>query len=412
MALSAWLLLLKAPFPKIFRVILLTGSTFLYYNAVISRVYSVVVLLVVLLAVIYKDRFERPILYSTVVALLLQSHILMSGLGIGLLCEYVYTGILNIKKEFGNAQKNHRKNRVVTGFIVQLISLAALVLELRQTKNSFIRITPEYILNKMNVQNVLKNAGVFAETLWGNAASAKTLTYICIILGIYVVFLLCLAFIERKNKSNILGKMVIALFSFGAFFFISFIVRMAEHPQLAICFNIILLFNMWIIYESIPSDKSNIIVKISAMIYLVAVTVFSTWKPTAEAISFDYSYPFSNSAGMAYYISEYLPENSTVIVGRPMYFVTPASYLADERSDVEFISYYNGERLRAENWGIDYPTWDLDDISKFINKNYPDKVKVYLLTEYSLDNEKLENIYGATAPNLWDENFYLYQFIK
>ena len=74
------MLLFKSPFPDVVKLAVSLSLVFIYYNPVISRVYSLIILLVVILAVYWPQKYDKPILYGILIALLFQTHIIMSGL--------------------------------------------------------------------------------------------------------------------------------------------------------------------------------------------------------------------------------------------------------------------------------------------------------------------------------------------
>jgi hypothetical protein len=81
---AAFLLMAKAPLPRIFRYLFLFSYYMLYEYSVITRTYMLSALLIFSIAVFYPKRSEHPILYALLVALLFQSDYMCFGLGVGL----------------------------------------------------------------------------------------------------------------------------------------------------------------------------------------------------------------------------------------------------------------------------------------------------------------------------------------
>lgn len=90
MTISVFLLVRFAPFSKSAKVAVVLSSAFLYFNSVISRNYCLVVLIVVILAINYKNRLAHPFRYLLLIALLLQTHFLASGLAGALFIVFSY----------------------------------------------------------------------------------------------------------------------------------------------------------------------------------------------------------------------------------------------------------------------------------------------------------------------------------
>lgn len=99
MSICVYVLLKKSPLPKIVNYIVLLSTTFFYYNAVIFRIYCISILIVLLICAFYKDRLEKPFIYSLLIALLFQTQIKYSGLAIGLCIEFIYM-IIARKKDY------------------------------------------------------------------------------------------------------------------------------------------------------------------------------------------------------------------------------------------------------------------------------------------------------------------------
>ena len=77
---TAGLVLWRAPFKPLMKGIIMFSGGFLFYNSVTSRVYCLIMLLLVLIAINYKSRNEHPIRFGILVALLADTHVMMCGL--------------------------------------------------------------------------------------------------------------------------------------------------------------------------------------------------------------------------------------------------------------------------------------------------------------------------------------------
>ena len=91
---SAWLLLFKAKLSLFFKVIVLFTIPFTYIYSAISRNYCLIVLFLVLIALLYDKRYETPILYSILIALLVHTHSLVWGIVAGLTITFHFYEIL------------------------------------------------------------------------------------------------------------------------------------------------------------------------------------------------------------------------------------------------------------------------------------------------------------------------------
>ena len=94
---AAGLLLWKAPFRPLLKGIVLFSGSLIFYNSVMSRVYCLILLILVLLAIVYKDRNRRPVVYGLLIALLANTHLMMSGL-FGILGIYMIIDLFKLWK--------------------------------------------------------------------------------------------------------------------------------------------------------------------------------------------------------------------------------------------------------------------------------------------------------------------------
>lgn len=87
---SAWLLIFRSPFERLFRYLLVFNYYLVYEYVVIARSYALSVLLIFLLAHLFRKRGERPWLYSLLIVLLLNTntHSLFPAIAIALVFLY------------------------------------------------------------------------------------------------------------------------------------------------------------------------------------------------------------------------------------------------------------------------------------------------------------------------------------
>lgn len=72
-------IILKAPFGRTLKYLTIFSSGFLFFNCVISRVYCLILLLLVLIAVLYPEKENHPVYYGVLIALLANTHICICG---------------------------------------------------------------------------------------------------------------------------------------------------------------------------------------------------------------------------------------------------------------------------------------------------------------------------------------------
>ncbi len=122
---SAGLMLWKAPFRPLAKGIILFSGGFLFYWSVTSRVYCILVLVLVLLAIVYKNRSRFPVVYGILVAILANTHIMMCGL-VGILGIFMIIDLFKLWK----SSKPSDNARKIIGLLIAGAGVICLVLPL------------------------------------------------------------------------------------------------------------------------------------------------------------------------------------------------------------------------------------------------------------------------------------------
>ena len=109
MTIAVGIWMYKAPFSLLTKLSVVISPIFFYYNPIICRIYAVLVLLFICIACIWEKRFQHPILYDILIALLIQSHVLVIGVALGLLLDMMLETVVNYKSKV-NIIKHDRVN--------------------------------------------------------------------------------------------------------------------------------------------------------------------------------------------------------------------------------------------------------------------------------------------------------------
>ena len=80
MWIAVWLLLIKAPFNKIIKILIIFSLPCIYVYPIVSRNYALIPLALAIIAILYKNRNDKKIRYIVAVLFLAYTHILMWGL--------------------------------------------------------------------------------------------------------------------------------------------------------------------------------------------------------------------------------------------------------------------------------------------------------------------------------------------
>jgi len=399
MAAAAALLIWKAPFPFILKIGVLLSPMFFYYNPVICRIYSVVVLLIVLLCIIWPERKDRPIEYGIVVALLFQSHVLIAGLAIGCLIEML------IRCRDAN-------KRGVLGIAIPVISLLFMITELRQTDktDTFIHVTPGLLLSRANAvsQNIKTVTSKFDT---GGYKTGEIILMLCSIMIIaYIAKTAMDPSLRKTGKDIIIVSLCGLLYYWGIIIF----VRGADHIQIAVVFWMIMLFFVWTLTTTRDNTDHSSINFYETLLLVCCVLVIprSAWVDPVE----DVKGPFSGSLEMAAIVEETVPDKAVIVIRNNELSTSIAAYLYESENNYTIWDIDNGCEFQIHKWGRENKRNVQDDmIAETAYKDCGKKENCYYINATTiLDSEQLQSgkmtlINKNTSPNAWDEYYQLYK---
>ncbi|MBN2169554.1 MAG: hypothetical protein JW738_09945 [Actinobacteria bacterium] len=122
---AAYLVIFKSRFPVIIKILLPFSYFFFYQYAVIARSYSLLAVLLFLIAIVYKQKTERPYAYFTLLILL--ANVSLHGTLIALSLLALHLG--SLKKEWPRLPGRIRKGQII-GLSVFMLAMIILVLML------------------------------------------------------------------------------------------------------------------------------------------------------------------------------------------------------------------------------------------------------------------------------------------
>lgn len=426
MAVAVGLLLWKAPFGLFTKVCVLLSPVFFYYNPVICRIYSVVVLLIVLLCVCWPERRRYPITYGIIVALLFQSHILIAGLAIGCLIEI----IINYKDLVEN------KNAAV-GFIIPIISFIFMILELRQTSKTetFINITAGHVISRMHIHSIL--GSVHSVSRFFDAGQVMTG-----IAALFVCFVAFLIYIHKLFKDQVFRQkagnhFVVVLCGFLGYWGIIVFIRSAEHVQMASVFLMIMLFFVWtetsiskrINHEAEREEKSNddstevdfnsfkhyLVNNIIEILFLICCLLLIPKSALIDPLS-DVKGQFSGGMEMAAMVDDIASDGSVIALHNDMLCTSIAAYLYESENKYTIWDIDNGCEFRIHKWGrMNKRVLQDMQLYEIIKEDCGSDNNVYFINSTQelettpISSENMKVIGRNTEPNTWSEYYQLYE---
>ena len=246
---AVYILLRYSPFSFLVNIAIIFSSMFLYYNPVVCRSYSMISLLVVILAKEFNNRENHPILYSLLISLLIQSHIVIYGLCFGLMVELIIFLARN--------NKISSKHRIIS-VLLPILSSILLFIELIPRKNypAYTSITITSVIDNLNINWIIRKLNSIGYVSWGirNKVIIIAILIIFLILSIMQIIL-----IIKNDNHKFTNRILISFCAIGYYFAIS-ILAYSSHSQLASILMMTVVFSAWIICENNEYPKHPTIV--------------------------------------------------------------------------------------------------------------------------------------------------------
>ena len=408
---AVWLLLRKAPFSFDIKLLLIFTFPLLYLYPVISRCYCLIPLAIVLMGITYKDRKEYPLRYFLSIVFLLNTHVIMAGMvavvGIDYLAE-----LYGRWKDLSEQEKQKTIVSIVIAVFLMLISIYPLLGCLTANKE---------IQTGGNLTVQISQA-VFHypfELLRG-------LFYIIALNdGFYRFFLIItiivLLFELRINPLSCLKIYLCILWQ--CLIYASIISPMFQRTSTVL---FIILFFKWINTDKVLNISFNISTfqKTIRRMCLIIVLLINITGGLVYVKAFELEGKYSNAYEMAHYVNENLDNNSIVLSGSRVEFIS--SIIPYIKHDIKFY-HVPGKRY------FSYAIWDnknkrnitLQDI-KELPAVFHNGEKLYYIfcsgKQYYLNNREendvfdkllkenvLEKLYCTQDESLSVENYTIYK---
>ena len=389
---AVFLFLLKSPFPKIINILVCFGSSFFYYNSAIPRVYSLISLITVLICLTYKDRFEHPFYYCFLLGLLIQTHVKICGIAIGLMIDFYYDAFRS-------------KNRKEKYILISLLSLLMLIPEL-------LPYGPYRSSVPLNAGNMFSD--FFEKLLKGYYAvfeSSFDFSNSWIINLVFLLFMVCVIslivlIIKEKKFAECFTKILTAVFGIGAYFFITAFVYRSLHHQMAT-----ILANIFLIICCLFELTEIKMVRYISRLVLVSFCLLSLPVNISEARN-DIDHVYSYGKETADFIENKLEENSVVLLTYDYQNPLVYALVKSNRDDIRFFDVDNNELYRFHQWNVVFKEKTDEEIVKFAKEMFTND-EVYYLSSKKHENEKLINAYdNDNQYSIVNENYYLYKINK
>lgn len=394
LVITAILIIYKAPFNKFLKISILISSPFIYFYISISRVYSLIALLLIVLAIIYKHKEKMPCIYGLLILLLANTHITMLGMvGMLILDFYIKNIFIAIK-----SKKLKENRKLLLGFCFAILGIILVFLQLIGSISSneqVMLVEPQNYINTLEQYIILL---VFSYTGKQNIL----LIIILFIVTIAIMFWQIITFKKRKNS--------ILIFYGSIIFQVLVYVMVYQYiEQTILTTYFIITFCIWIAHYKEENFKENLVLDIILIIISLSTTIYSY-----KMINCDLSNNYSSSKEMAQFINSNIEEGAVIITTEDY----TASSIIPYCKEYKFYSPQRKGIFTYVIWDSERTTGVSYDEFKNIIKQLQSHSKVYIVTsKINLSNviEELEKqneislIFSSSQSMRSDEIYNFYQ---
>lgn len=378
------LLLWYSPFNKLTKTAVLFSSTMIYWYSIICRSYTLIPPLMFITAFLYPKRHKHPFIYTFLLILLSNTHILMLG----------FCGILSIIFIFENLKNTEIKDKFTrfTPILLLFFNYLAILIYVSIGKYENVLVS-----KSISISSDLTN--FYLTTIFTIINIFGEMPFIMILLSFTLIIIL-FVIIFKLNKKIFITVLGSILFQISIYRYI-----WETSPEKASLILLIILFGFWIIFNQ--ENISAYAKKISGI--LITVLFFITWNISYSLVLNDIFYNYSGSKDAATYIKNNIPEDAIIISN---YNVTTAGISAYIPGQKFYFPPENKFYTFSEwNNGILEPYNNLEDYIKF--KNLFKNKDVYYIFSFRLDIQnpkKLIRVYKSPESTLIPtEKFTIYK---
>ena len=348
---SAYIVIFKLELNKLLKIMLLCSYHLIYIAPAYFRSYSLVVLMLLLMTLLYKDRYKYPIIYGTIMLLSCNIHLFLTG----------FVGVLFLFELYDFIKEKTNKKRIIL-IIFSVIGLLLFMIQIRGSGPSYF---------KINILSMLLNILISSNNIIATIISFITL----IIFGIILY--------RTKNIRLFMLFMLLTMVQIS----LDLIKSLSYISELYI---FILLF----IYINSKKIKNKIMIPF-IIVLLIQIIFYSV-----NNVLLDIKYPYSDARKTANYIKENIPKGSKIYCTNTSYCSSLIPYLNDE---YDIIDTYTNNKISYIKW-IEYYKYDRTKKVKDDGKyKYYIEIKDYELKE--LKNYKI--IYKSSITVDKREAFYI-----
>ncbi len=410
-------LMYKSNLPVLIKIAIVFSPICMYWYPVVARNYCLIALFLFLLAAYFPVRKERPFLYAALIALLVQTHVIMivtafmlSGcFGIEALMD-IWRTYRSEEKKFVEAVKLSGGGRRCTALLLPLLSAIFLAFQMMNIRSSsLLAIDADDLLT--TIKRIWSTAVKGVQSIIGGGTTQGN---IVLIIGIilFVIFVLQ----KEQNSEKWTAVFVISSTFLFQFWMYAMAYRYSKHRLIA--FVLVIIWGIWINWERNGQTKqalSNFFCKGYRYIIglLLSIVCILALIHDYNTIVEDINEPYSNGKSTAAFIKENIQDDAVVMTDAQPECSSIFPYLNTK----EFIYAPNGDFYTFVTWDDRYYMQiGYDDFIKYVTEFDSDERPIYLISAMGHSgiqdaerlSESFELIYQSPYASLKEEDYQIF----
>ncbi len=375
MAVVSGLLLFRAPFHMLTKVICLFSPIFTYYYPVVARNYCVLVLLLLLLAHLYPKRNEKCLLYGLLLGLLVQADTLGMVIAGLISCMWLWECIGS-----GVREKSIKLFlKMVKGLWLPLVSFCFWMYQFHGVNES-----PLYQNRDFSLSEMIREMGFFSKYILNRVTGqGEIFNFFLVLLFLGAGVLIT---IRIKNAWPII--VVIGLFTFQVIFSL-LIYQLHIWHYITLCFTVIWCF--WVGYDKrnkvIKEYPKNTINKLGAfgnilgelLLCVLGITMLFMWISPEEPSNLNNALNglYSDGINTAQYIKDNIEEKELIVSTDVSEAASVVAYL---NRDYRIYFAGNGEAETFSSYREDQNApITYEELLAWVKENFPEEEQFYLM---------------------------------
>lgn len=369
MLIAAVLLVFKAPFGNFVKAFILFSPLFTYYLSVIARSYCLIPLFLVLLAIFYEKRFEKPIIYGLLLGLIVQTNIIIIGLPAVMSAIWMFEIIYRFVKE---KDKKLFIKRII-GLCIPAISAAILFFMIINVKNTMVS------------GNL--NEGLIIDP---STRRGGLLLFHLIALCIMMLILFLTTLLLRKKCKDMYKYVLMFFVPTIIYFVIGITVYDVFSLQKRFVFIGVFVLSLWLANLcDIPQKLKDFLKCFTIVAMLILIFNFILNEDKGDAKNDIYG-EYSGAKAVSEYIDKNVPKDAVIITNDATSCTAVSAYFNDR----DFWYAVSGEKTTYTKWDDPsaYGSISYNDMIIWAKEKFPDKDGIYLLAGWIFNDGSTDRL--------------------